>query len=508
MALLAVGTITGQTFGLLRSLFVASAVGISSAFDAVLVAMVVPTVLAYWLTNATRVALVPAYMHIAHRSGEPEARRFLGGLLTYTALATGVAVVLVATFPAPSVAIAGPGLPPEARGLALGYVPILAPMLGFLAMSNLMIAVCQIGKTYVPVALASTLGPLAALVVTMLLWDQFGVTAFALGTTVNAAVTLLVLAGGALQRGLLPRPSLRIDRGELSSFARHALPMVVGSGVLQLNLISDRAIATLLSTGAVSALKFGQQIVSEPAAALSISWATVVYPAVVEASGPRSTTRMGAAMTIAVRYTLAIFVPITVATIALAPLVVSVVYGRGRFDSEAVRTTVTVVAAFAPMILLTMIQPVLTAAHNARRRGALMAATGIANAVLNVVLNVVFGSVLGPAGIALSSSVTLALLIVFLIGRVPRDEAFQVRELVDAGGRALAASLIAGIPIAVFVWRLAGDTPTSTGLAILIFCSIAGGFGYVVLTRLFGLPEPMIVIGALGRRIRGRVRRS
>ena len=292
-ALLAVGAVIGQAFGLLRSLFMANAIGISSGFDAVLVAVVVPTILGNWLTNGMRVALVPAYMNIVHRSGEREARQFLGGLLTYVSLITVAVVVLVAIFPAPSIAISGPGLPPDARRLALDYVPILAPMLGFLALSNLMIAVCQIGKSYLPVAVAWTLGPLIALVITVVLWDRFGITAFALGTTVNAAVTLIVLTGGAMRRGLLPRPSLRMDRGELKTFARHAFPMVVGSGVLQLNLISDRAIATLLSAGAASALNYGQQIVSQPAAALSNSWATVVYPAVVETSGPRSTTTMG-----------------------------------------------------------------------------------------------------------------------------------------------------------------------------------------------------------------------
>jgi putative peptidoglycan lipid II flippase len=217
---------------------------------------------------------------------------------------------------------------------------------------------------------------------------------------------------------------------------------------------------------------------------------------------------MGAAMTVAMRYTLAMFVPITVATIALAPLVVSVIYGRGRFDDRAVQTTVTVVAAFAPMILLTMIQPVLTAAHNARRRGTLMAVTGVANAVLNVLLNLAFGSVFGVAGIALSSSVTLALLLAFLIWRVPRDEGFRVRETVDAGGRALAASLIPGVPIGAFVWSLARDVPTSTGVAILVLCSLLGTIAYIMSTRLLGLPEPMIVVGAVAQRTKNRLVRA
>lgn len=503
-ALLTLGTGTGQVFSLLRSLFIAAAVGISSSFDAILVAMVIPTVLSIFLSGSVRVALVPTYLGIAHRSGEPDARRFLGGLLTWVAIAAVAAALVVAAFPGPSVSISGPGLAPEARLLAAGYVPILAPMLAFMAMTNLLVGVCQIGRSFLPIAISTTLGPLAALVVTAGLWGRLGITAYALGTTVGTAVSLVTLAVGAIRQGLLPSPSLRLDRRELSSFARHVLPMTAGSAFLQLNLISDRAIATLLSAGAASALKYGQQIVSEPAAAFSASWATVVYPAVVVSGGLSSSTTMGAAMTTATRYTLAVFMPLTVATVALAPLVVGVVYGRGAFDREAIRTTVTVAVAFAPMLLLTMIQPVLVAAHNARRRGMLMGLTAVSNAALNVVLNLAFGSVLGVAGIALSSSVTLAVLLLFLAWRVPTDEGFRMREVADAAGRALAASLVPGIPIGALVWWLTRDGIVAGGLPILIVCAITGAVGYLLATRLFRLPEPWIMFGALGDALKRR----
>ncbi len=496
-ALLTLGTGTGQVFSLLRSLFIAAAVGVSSSFDAVLVAMVIPTILSIFLSGSVRVALVPTYLRIADRAGEAEARRFLGGLLTYLTFAAMATAALVALLPGLSVSISGPGLGPEARLLAAGYVPLLAPMLAFMAMTNLLVGVCQIGRTFGPIALSTVLGPLAALIVTAALWSQLGISAYVLGTTVGTGVNLATLVAGAIRRGLLPAPSLRLDRAELQAFGRHVLPMSAGSAFLQLNLISDRAIATLLTAGAASALKYGQQIVTEPAAAFSTSWATVVYPAVIASGGPNARGTMGAAMTTATRYTLAVFIPVMVATMALAPLIIGVVYGRGAFDQAAIRTTATVAVAFAPMLLLTMIQPVLVAAHNARRRGVLMGLTAVSNAVLNVVLDLLFGKVLGVVGIALSSSVTLAILLAFLTWRVPADEGFRVRELADAGGRALAASLVPGVPIGLLCWWLTREGPIGGALPILVALSIIGAIGYLLATRLVRLAEPWVMIGAM-----------
>ena len=59
-------------------------------------------------------------------------------------------------------------------------------------------------------------------------------------------------------------------------------------------------------------------------------------------------------------------------------------------------------------------------------------------------------------------------------------------------------------------WQLTESrvTPFRAGLAILVVCSIAGLVGYVLSTRLFGLPEPMIVISEIGRRTKGRFVRA
>jgi putative peptidoglycan lipid II flippase len=184
--------------------------------------------------------------------------------------------------------------------------------------------------------------------------------------------------------------------------------------------------------------------------------------------------------------------------------VVGVVYGRGAFDREAIRTTVTVAVAFAPMLLLTMLQPVLVAAHNARRRGMLMGITAVCNAVLNVVLDLAFGIVLGVVGIALSSSVTLAILLLFLTWKVPSSEGFRIREIADASGRALAASLVPGIPIGVVVWWLTRNGTIAGGLPILIICAITGAIGYLLTTKLFGLPEPWIMLDGLGDALKRR----
>jgi putative peptidoglycan lipid II flippase len=200
------------------------------------------------------------------------------------------------------------------------------------------------------------------------------------------------------------------------------------------------------------------------------------------------------------RYITVIFVPLSVATAALAPLIVDVAYARGAFDERASILTAAALAGFAPLLFLTMVNSVLTGAHNARQRGLLLMSLGILNAILNAVFNVGLGLAIGVAGIALSTSLTVGLVQFIKAWRLGSlDEAFPLAGLLIMTTRSLAASLLVAAPITLIAWNLPQGLPLPTALVMLVGFSAAGMVGYIGLGRLLGLNEPWIVIRTLLR---------
>jgi len=260
--------------------------------------------------------------------------------------------------------------------------------------------------------------------------------------------------------------------------------------VLQFNLMADRAVATVLSPGAVSALSYGQQIVLQPLGSLSTAWTMVLYPTLVRAAQSARGSSLGEGANRALRYTIVLFVPIAVGVSTLAPLLVEVVYRRGAFDAHSAMLTAGVVAAFAPMLALTMIQPVLTGSHNARRRGALLGTTAVINAFLNIVLNLSLGLPLGVAGVALSTSVTTALLMVWLATWLSRKETgFEVTGALTLVLRVLVASAVPAIPLAIIVWGFLPVLPFAGAAGLLVLMLLIGVLGYVASAWLLGITE-------------------
>ena len=364
--------------------------------------------------------------------------------------------------------ITGPGLDDQAQAVAIGYVPLLAPMLVFSAVAGLMAATFQIHDQMRSIAIAWLLGPAASVVITVVLWDKLGLTALALAMTAQQVVTVLVMIVLALRLSILPRITLRADRAESSRFIRHATPLTISASALQFNLLTDRAVGTLIAPGAVSALRYAQGVISLPMNAIGPAWTAAIYPALVRASLLGESQTFGQAVAGALRYVTAIFVPIAVATAALAPVVVEVAYGRGAFDERASVLTAAALAGFAPLIFLTMANSVLTGAHNARQRGVFLMMMGFLDAIMNAVLNVGLGLMIGVAGIALSTSITMGVIQFIKAWRLGTfEEGFPLAGLLVTSVQSLVASLIVAIPIAAIAWNLPPGLGLMANLAVL-----------------------------------------
>jgi putative peptidoglycan lipid II flippase len=506
-AVLTVASVVGQLFGLGRELFVAGRVGTSRELDALLIALVLPTLVAATIGAGTTVALLPARAAVEDRLGRRAARVFVSGVLTWVSLASAVAMLAVIALSDVWISLIGPGLDPADRVTAGRFAPILAPVTVFAVVTAMLSSVCQIEERFRPIALAWLAGPVVSFVLTVALYETMGLAAFALGITGSFVVPAVLLLVYVIRAGLLPMPALRIPRPELAGFGRHALPLTLSGIVNQLKIVADRAVASLLPAGSISALRYGETLVLSPTQAIAPGWSLVVYPALVRSTSAAEPESLGSSVQLAIRYIISLLTPIAVATVALAPLVVDMVYRRGAFDEGAAVSTAAVVAALGPMFVLTMIQGVLVPAHNARRRGTFLLLVGVGGAITNLALNIMLGLPLGVGGIGLSTSLTLFGLVVVMAWHLRREEqGFRLRPLANTAIRAMLAAAIPAVPIGLLVWRIGGLGNVLLDALALAVLSVVGGACYVVLAGRLGLHEPAEIAGASLSAIRRRLR--
>jgi putative peptidoglycan lipid II flippase len=502
------GAVVVQIVGIVRELFLATNIGTSVHLDALLIALALPVALPGILTSGTATALVPAYLAAREEAGALEARRLAGTVLVWVSIGGAVFWLLLAMFPDVVLTISGPGLSAAGRTEAEGFLQVFAPIAFVTAISPIVYAVCQAEERFDVMAAAGVAGATTTLAIMLVFWDAAGLSALAVGLLVGAIVNLAILVGYTMHASVVPLPGLR-PGNRLGPFIRHAAPLTLGAAILPLNMIADRAIASLVGPGAVSALRYADVLVRVPIGAIGPAWGSALYPALVRSTLAGLGDSLAEDTGRAIRFAAAIFTPVAMLTIAVAPLAVQVAYGRGAFSVGALDETTRAVAAFGPLLLILMIHPVLVGAHNARRHGRLLLVGAVLSVGLNFVLDVVLASLLGVAGVALSSSITAGLVVWFFAWRLSISEpGFTLPPIARTLALALAASAPVTVIAAVFCWT--GSTPSAVGeaTAVLLGIGVLGVVGYVYAASRFGMEEPRAIIGFLMRGVRARRQRG
>jgi putative peptidoglycan lipid II flippase len=494
-----------QLLAVVRELFLAAQVGISTDFDALLIGLVLPATLSSVLTAGVATALVPAYIEARSSRGPADARRLAGTVVTWVAVAGLVVMVLLEVLAPGLVTITGPGLSPADRDQAVAYLRLLAPTTVIAGVTGILYAVCQAEEQFSSIAWSVLAGPAFALAILFALWDRMGLGAFALGTLVAPFVSALILLLATIRRKVTPLPHLRSAGLGLGALARHALPLTISSAILQLNAVFDRAVASLVAPGAVSALRYGDTLVRVPTGAVSPAWGAAIYPALVRSTRQVDQAGLASAAGQALRYVIVVFVPIAALTLAVAPVAVSTAYGRGAFTPAGLGLTALVVAGFAPLVCTLMMSQTLTGALNARRSGRVLLAAGTINVILNCSLDVLLGFSVGVAGVALSSSVTAIAVTVFKARQLARREpAFRLRPLARHVAIASVASLPGALLCGAFAWGGLFPAGLLPGMGTLAVLGAVGVTSYVLIATRLGLSEPRMLVGhvlsRLGRR--------
>jgi putative peptidoglycan lipid II flippase len=264
------GTAAVQVLGIIRELYVAARVGVSAELDALLIALVLPNTLAAALTSGIVTALVPAYLDARSR-GPREARRLAGSVLGLSGVAGLALWFCLIAFAQVAIAVAGPGLTSASRDTAVWYLALLAPIGFVLVVSAIFKSICQAEERFLAMSIASLSGSAATVITILALWGLLGLKALAVGYLVGPVVSVVILVATAVLGSFAPLPIPRWDPS-LGPLLRHTAPLTASAAVLQINVIGDRAIASLLGPGAVSALRYADVLVRTPIGAIGPAW--------------------------------------------------------------------------------------------------------------------------------------------------------------------------------------------------------------------------------------------
>src|SRR5207302_5931266 len=263
-------------------------------------------------------------------------------------------------------------------------------------------------------------------------------------------------------------------------------------GVAQVSGLMDTLLGSFTGPGGVSALGYAQLIQILPISLFGVSVAAVSLPELSRdaagraGGGPAPNEQLRMRIAVGFRRIVFFIVPSSVACIALAREIVAALYQTGRFTANATALVGSVLAAYGVGLLGQATVKLFASGFYAMRDTRTPVRIAITSLVISALLSWFFMRRLGPAGIALGSSIGGTFNTVLhlydldkRIGTILQRTDWRTLALV------VAAALIAAL-LGMAAGRLvAGWRPIPQGIAVLgIF-----GVAYGALTTAFRHPD-------------------
>lgn len=428
-------TLLSRVFGFARDIMIAGLLGSGPVAQAFMIAFSLPNLFRrFFGEGAFNMAFIPMFSKRVERDEDPgrfmdEAIAALGTVL--------VALTLVGTLAMPwlVVAMASGFLGDERFDLAVLYGRIAFPYILFISLAALLsgvlnatgrFAVAAAAPVLLNVLFLATMG-LAAL----LGWD-LGLT-LAWTVPVAGAAQLLLVWWGASRAGFTPR--LRRPRltDDMKRLAIVAAPAALAGGVVQVNLLVGRQVASFFD-GAVVWLSLADRLYQLPLGVVGIAIGVVLLPDLSRRLGAGDADGGQAAFNRAAEVSLALTLPAAIALLVVPVPIVSVLFGRGAFGPDDIGPTALALAVYAlglpAFVLQKVLQPLFFAREDTRSPFRYAVAAMLVNAAIAIGLAPLIGFI--AAAIATTAAAWAMVLQLWLGSRamgaeVVLDSRFRAR---------------------------------------------------------------------------------
>lgn len=509
----AAGTLISRVLGVVRDQ-VFAAYFTRDLTDLFFDAFTIPNALRGLLAEgAVTNALVPVYTELRTKQGDEAGRRFYasfrGTMLVILALVSVLGVLLAR---------------PIAHAYGGGFAEDPARFETFVTLTRLLfpyiflMGLAALGagalnahdKFAVPAAapallnVAFALAPLVFVPIAVAL-DQPPILALGVAALVGGVLQVVAQWPSLRAIGMPTWPRFDWGNPDVKRALRLLIPLTLGLGVYQLNVMMARLFGSYLEEGAISFLYYAQRLVEIPQGMFAVAVATAALPKLTKMRAEGNEAGLRATFHESLSLGLFLAIPLSAALVVLALPIVTVLFARGAFDATSATETarslayqaIGVSAVVGVRVTVPMFQ-----AHQDTRTPLVGSAT---NLVVFVAAAWLLGRSMGHSGIATAISlagIAQCAVLMWLLRR--KLGTLALGAVVSGSLRTLVAALLASAAaraVCTFgAWERGGNDLTN--IAVFVAAGATFGVVFALLASLMRVPELERAKSALMRRFR------
>ena len=420
-----IGLLTGlsRILGFGRDVAFATFLGAGPLADAFLVALKLPNMFRRLsaegaLTNA----FVPSFSHVRATSGAAAAMKLAAEVQILLTIMLLAIVGLAEFFMVDLVSLLAPGFvaTPDRFAAAVALGQVTMPYLPLISLVALWSAIANAHDHFAAGAIMPVFFNLC------LIAGAVALPVMAAGDVVTSAMPLAVslLVAGVIQlavmfvvlRRLGGTPSWILPRLSAAGRAmwRKFTPAALAATAMQVNMLVDLILASLLPVGAISWLYYADRIVQLPLGIIGIALGTALLPKLSKAEAAQDQTSVTAILNDGIKLGGFFVIPAVTALICIAEPIISGLFAHGAFSSADAVVTALALQAYALGLLGFVATKLFQPAFYAAGQPSTVLKISLCAVLVNMAGSLILMRIYGHVGLAIATSISGLMAALFL----------------------------------------------------------------------------------------------
>jgi putative peptidoglycan lipid II flippase len=486
-------TAVSRVMGFARDVAFATFVGASAAADAFLVALKLPNMFRRLSAEGAMTnAFLPNYAAIRETFGQAAASKLAAEAQIFLILVLSVLVIIAEIFMADLILLLAPGFAntPERLAAAIDLARITMPYLPLISIVALWAAIANAHDHFK----AGAAAPIFANICFITGAVMIPFVASHLDALRAIPIAIALLVAGFLQLIFLYRVLSRLhvipaliwprlsDAGR--KLWRNFLPAAAGAGGMQLNLLIDLILASLLPVGAISWLYYADRVAQLPLGVIGIALGTALLPKLSAAETTGQPAEVRNSLSEAIGFAGFFVIPAVTGLLLCGLPIIKGLFVYGAFTVSDAKMAAMALAAYGCGLPGFVLVKILQTAFYAAGQPAVVLKISLITVAINVAGSLLLMPILGHVGLALATAVSgtvAAAIMLYLLARQHRLSA----SFLPLCGKIILASAVMGAATILLQFGVERFVKVPAAADLLVIVG-GGGAIYVVTAHVFG----------------------
>ncbi|MDQ0873157.1 putative peptidoglycan lipid II flippase [Paenibacillus sp. V4I3] len=489
-----------KVLAFIRTSVTASIFGATGVTDAFYMASDIITLLS-GVTNSLTTVIVPMRTKLSAEKGGKYAEQYTNALLCAMLLFSLCFGVLIFIFAHFFVNLFAPDFTKSAHDLTVIALRIFSPIIAVTTIVSLFSGILNAQEKYVPGQLTGIMLNLVSMIFPLILNKYFGIYAMIFG----------FLAGSVLQIAvLIPffKGSYRLffefkwKKFPIKKTVLMCVPVFIGSFAFSINQAVNKALASSLQIGSVTALGYASQLIFFIQGVIIIPITTTLFTTLSILVTNNRNDEVKTQLNKACSILMLCLIPITAISMLYSEEIVKIVFMRGKFDESASILTSQAFLFYVIGQLPVGINLACTRLFYALQDTRTPLYVNLSSVVVNIILNLIFVNFFGIAGLTLSASAASLLSCVIIMYLLKRKLGPMGYKTILIDGLKMLSALL-GIIVAAYLINNLLDAGAI--FLRLVLVTIIGTSLYLIVLYFLKQPQIVYIFNSLVKQLRRQV---